>query len=184
MANRRRGSYPYSTERPFSQPAIRRPPVKKKKRRRFPLVMMVLLLILVGSTLTLVFSEAARHAVISVMPFPKKLVALRLQLNGKEVILMPGSQCVLNPRDSIQLLEVQTDGWVSWGTRVTAPELDAARMRKEPVAFKDLMPQESFETPKTIEFKPHRGVAPLGRYPSWSSWMPKTGCKKPMPQLT
>ena len=75
---------------------------------------------------------------------------------------MPGSQCVLNPRDSIQLLEVQTDGWVSWGTRVTAPELDAERMRKEPVAFKDLMPQESFETPKTIELQTRSWTGSIG----------------------
>ena len=162
MANKRPGSYPYSVERPFPRQAVRRPPLKRKKRSRLPAVMMVLLLILVGSILTLVFSETVRHAVISVMPFPKHLVAMRLQHNGKEVILMPGSQCVLNPRDLVQLLEVQTDGWFSWGTRVTAADLDASRLRQEPVAFKDLMPQETFETPKTIGLQTTSWSGPIG----------------------
>ena len=162
MANKRRSSYPYSVEQPFRQPAIRRPPIKKKKRRRFSPVAVILLLIVLGSTLTLVFSQVARDALISYLPFPKKLVALRLQHNGKEVILMPGSQCVLNPRDSVQLLEVQTDGWVSWGTRVAASELDASQIRQGPVAIKDLMPQESFETPKTIEIQTTSWSRPIG----------------------
>ena len=162
MAKRSRGSYPYSMERPFPQQAMRRPPLKKKKRSRFPAVMMVLALVLVGSILTVIFSETVRQALISALPFPKKLVAMRLQHNGKEVILMPGSQCVLNPRDTVQLLELQTDGWVSWGTQVAASTFDASRLRQDPVAFKDLMPQESFETPKAIEIQTNSWSGPIG----------------------
>lgn len=162
MATKRRGSYPYSVERPFPRQAMMRPPLKKKKRSRWPAVMTVLLLILVGSILTVAFSESVRNAVISAMPFPKNLVAMRLQHNGKEVILMPGSQCVLNPRDTVQLLEVQTDGWLSWGTQVAAADLDASRLRDKPVAFKDLMPQESFETPKTIAIQTTSWHRPIG----------------------
>ncbi len=162
MANKRRGSYPYSMERPFPQSTMRRPPLKRKKRSRVPLVVMLLALILSGAVATLFFSEPARNAVLSAMPFPRQLMAMRLQHNGREVILMPGSQCVLNPRDTVQLLEVQTDGWVSWGTRVSAAELDASRLREEPVAFKDLMPQESFETPKTIALQTTSWNRPIG----------------------
>ena len=105
MANKRRGNYPYSIERTFPQAAVtRRPPIKKKKRRPLRAVAMILLLILIGGIAVLVFSSGARHAVVSMMPFPKKLVALRLTHNSKEVILMPGSQGVMNPRDSLQLL--------------------------------------------------------------------------------
>jgi len=162
MANRRRGNYPYSIERSFPQQATRRPPVKKKKRRPLRAVAMVFLVLLIGGLAVLVFSSGARNAITSVMPFPKKLVALRLTINGKEVILMPGSQGVLNPRDSLQLLEVQTDGWASWGTRVNSSDLDVSRMRKEPVAIKELLPKESFETPRTVELRTSWWEKPLG----------------------
>jgi tetratricopeptide (TPR) repeat protein len=163
MATKRRGNYPYRLERSFPQQATRRPPTKKKKRRPLRAVLMVLLLLLMGSILVLVFRPGTRDAVISLMPFPKKLVAMRLLHNSKEVILLPGSQCVLNPRDSLEIQEVQTDGWRSWGTRVAAQELDVSPMRKGPVAIKDLMPQESFETPKTIEIQALWWGRPIGK---------------------
>jgi len=163
MATKRRGNYPYRLERSFPQQATRRPPIKKKKRRPMRAVLWLLLLFLMGSILILVFRPGARDAVISLMPFPKKLIAMRLQHNSKEVILLPGSQCVLNPRDSLQILEVQTDGWRSWGSRVAAQELDVSPMRKGPVAIKDLMPQESFETPKTIEIQALWWGRPIGK---------------------
>jgi len=163
MANKKRGNYPYSIERTFPQAAAtRRPPIKKKKRRPLRAVVMVLLLILVGSIAVLVFSSGARQTVLSMMPFPKKLVALRLPHNSKEVILIPGSQGVMNPRDSLQLLEVQTDGWLSWGTQVSSSDLDVSQMRKAPAAIRDLMPHESFETPKTIEVKTLWWGQPIG----------------------
>jgi hypothetical protein len=162
MANRRRGNYPYSIDRSFPQQATRRPPVKKKKRRPLRAVAMFFLVLLIGGLAALVFSSGARNAITSVMPFPKKLEALRLTINGKEVILMPGSQGVLNPRDALQLLEVQTDGWALWGARVDSLEMDVSRMRKEPVPIKELLPKESFETPRTIELRTLWWDTPLG----------------------
>lgn len=162
MAKKRRGNYPYSIERSYPQQAIRRPPAKKKERHTLQNLGVGLLILLIGTTLVLVFSPTARDTVMSIMPFPKELVALRLQHNGKEVILMPGSQCVLNPRDSVQVLEIQTDGWPSWGTRVISAAVDASQMSQGPVAIKDLMPQESFETPKTIEIEALSWGRPIG----------------------
>ncbi len=180
MANRRRGNYPYSIERSFPQAAARRSPPKKKKRRPLRVVVMVILLVLIGGASVLVFRSEAPHSLTSFMPFPKKLVALRFTHNSKEVILMPGSQGVLNPRDSLQLLEVQTDGWLSWGTRVESPDLDVARMRKAPVTIKELMPRESFEIPRTIEIKTLSWGQTLVMFPFWSGLTPRTGCKRPM----
>jgi tetratricopeptide (TPR) repeat protein len=114
---------------------------------------MILLLLLITSSMVLAFSTRARDALASALPFPKKLIALRLQHNGKEVILMPCSQCVVNPRDSLEVQEVQTDGWLRWGIRVTSTDLDVSRMRKGPVTIKELMPQEAFETPKTLDLR-------------------------------
>jgi tetratricopeptide (TPR) repeat protein len=162
MVNKKRGNYRYSIERSFPQQAARRPPVKKKKRRPLRAAAMFFLIILIGSLAVLVFSSAVRDSITAMMPFPKKMLALRLTLNGKEVILMPGSQGVLNPRDALQLLEVQTDGWAPWGTRVVSSDFDVARMRKEPVAIKDLLPQESFEKPRTIEIWTSWWDRPLG----------------------
>jgi tetratricopeptide (TPR) repeat protein len=163
MPTKRRGSYPYRVQTSYARQAPRRPPAKKKKRRPLRSALWVLLLLLVVGALVLIFRPAARDAVISFMPFPKNLAALRLLHNGKEVILLPGSQCVLNPRDSIQILEVQTDGWRSWGTRVEVEGLDVSPLRKGPVAIKDLMPQESFETPKTIEIQALWLGRPIGK---------------------
>jgi len=80
----------------------------------------MLLLVVAAAGILFFLNPTLLSAVSSYLPFPKELVAIRLLHNGKEVILLPNSQCVVNPRDSLQLLQVKTDGWVSWGTKVTA----------------------------------------------------------------
>jgi tetratricopeptide (TPR) repeat protein len=95
--------------------------------------------------------------------FPKQLVALRLQLNGKEVILMPGTQVILNPRDILQIDEIQTDGWLSWGTRLAATELDPRVLRRKSITIREIFPSESFETPKTLEMEVQSWGEPIGK---------------------
>jgi tetratricopeptide (TPR) repeat protein len=94
---------------------------------------------------------------------PSQLVAFRLHLNGKEVILMPDSQVILNPRDTLQIDEVQTDGWFSWGTRLVATELDPGVFRQKPVAIREIWPSELFETPKAVEVEVQSWHKPIGK---------------------
>ncbi len=124
---------------------------------------MLLVLILLGGVAYVVFSSGPPGVVASYMPFPKKLVALRFLHNGQEVILLPDSQCQLNPRDSLQLLEIRTDGWLSWGVSVDSTEMNAKVLWKKPVVIKDLFPQESFEVPKSLEITALLWNRPIGK---------------------
>lgn len=85
--------------------------------------------------------------------FPKKLAAIRFQHNSQEVLLLPDQQVIVNPRDSLQLMQIKTDGWLSWGTRVISSDMDVKRMTKAPMVIRDLFPQESFEAPKPVEMR-------------------------------
>lgn len=163
MTNRRRGTYPYSIEGTFATP--KRYPVKKKRPKRerpWLAVLWVAALLIALGAIAVVFSSGVRHTVISWLPFPEKLVALRLQHNGKEVILMPGTQVILNPRDSLQFVEAQTDGRLSWGTRITASDFDLKLITKAPQAIKDLLPKETFENPKIISIQAFSWDRPIG----------------------
>jgi tetratricopeptide (TPR) repeat protein len=95
--------------------------------------------------------------------FPARLIALRLQLNGKEVILMPDSQVVLNPRDSLLIDAIQTDGWLAWGTKIVATELDPRLLGAKPVTIREIWPNADFETPKVLEMEVQSWGKPIGK---------------------
>ncbi|GLI32805.1 tetratricopeptide repeat protein [Desulforhabdus amnigena] len=148
MNNRSRRTYPYSLD--DSLVASRQ---KEKKRRPFRFLAWLVLLALLGVGGYWLIGSVPQERIANYLPFPKKLLALRFQHNGQEVILLPDSQCVVNPRDSLHLLSVQTDGWVSWGVKVDASDFDIESIKEQPAVIRDLMPQEDFETPKTVEIR-------------------------------
>jgi tetratricopeptide (TPR) repeat protein len=148
MMDKRRGGYSYSLN-----DSVARAGVKKKKGLPIRPLIGLLLLVLVGGGAYLWMSSSGSSGDSAFVLFPKHLIAMRFQHNGKEVILMPDSQCVVNPRDSLQLLEVKTDGRFSWGTEIVSAEMDVAAMRESPATIKDFFPKESFETPKMIEIE-------------------------------
>ncbi|HOI95255.1 MAG TPA: tetratricopeptide repeat protein [Syntrophobacter fumaroxidans] len=148
MGSRKRGKYSFNLD----ESVVRNRSVKKGGGIGRWIVLFVLLAVLAGSVYSLVITGSADDLA-SYLPFPKKLVALRFQHNGQEVLLLPDSQVVLNPRDSLRLLEIQTDGWVSWGTKVASPEMNVKAISNKPAVIQDLFPQESFEKPKAIEIR-------------------------------
>ncbi|MBP8645400.1 MAG: tetratricopeptide repeat protein [Syntrophobacteraceae bacterium] len=158
MSPKKPGGYPYSLD-----DSITRSRKKGKQSRFLSALLWILLLVVTAAGVLFFLNPTLLSAVSSYLPFPKELVAIRLLHNGKEVILLPNSQCVVNPRDSLQLLQVKTDGWVSWGTKVTASEIDARALRTQPRVFRELMPNESFETPKTIELRVLLWNRPIGK---------------------
>jgi tetratricopeptide (TPR) repeat protein len=149
MSSKKRGKYSINLD----DSVVRSRAVERKKGGlgRW-VVLVVVLAVLTGSVYYLLTSESA-DGLASYLPFPKKLVALRFQHNGQEVVLVPDSQVVLNPRDSLQLLEIQTDGWLSWGTKATSGEMNVKAISSKPAVIKDMFPRESFEKPKAIEIR-------------------------------
>ena len=96
--------------------------------------------------------------------FPTKLVALHFQHNGQELLLPPDSQVIVNPRDTLRLVQIRTDGWLSWGTRVVSSDVDVKSISRKPgVTIQDLFPQESFETPKLVELRVLLWNRPIGK---------------------
>ncbi len=144
----RRG-YPYGSPGSFYRGGREKERKNKKSPRRI-IIALVIVLLLGGGLAWVVTSEGG---VASLLPFPKKLVALRFQHNGQEVLLLPDSQVLLNPRDSLHLTQIKTDGWLSLGTRVVSADMDTRTITKRPVTIRDLFPNESFDNPKTIEMR-------------------------------
>lgn len=144
----RRG-YPYGSPGSFYRGGREKEKKNKKSPRRI-IIALVIVLLLGGGLAWVVTSEGG---VASLLPFPKKLVALRFQHNGQEVLLLPDSQVLLNPRDSLHLTQIKTDGWLSLGTRVVSADMDTRTITKRPVTIRDIFPNESFDNPKTIEMR-------------------------------
>lgn len=161
MSAKRRGGYAYSLEDAPAVPSPRKPEDKKPlSGGRAPWVIAGVVILAIAGAAVLFAGSAGLSAL---SPFPRELVALRLQLNGKEVILMPDTQCMVNPKDTLQLQEVKTDGWLAWGVRLVSTDLDPRVIRERTVVIKDLWPQESFEKPKTVDIEVQSWKKPIGR---------------------
>ncbi|MDR3569765.1 MAG: tetratricopeptide repeat protein [Syntrophobacteraceae bacterium] len=142
--NSRRG-YPYGSAGPLYGAR------KEKEKRPLPsghgraLVICALVLALAGGAF---YFFVARGNL-----FPTKLIALSFLHNGQEMLLLPDSKVVVNPRDTLQLAAVKTDGWLKWGTRVVSDEVDIRPVTSPPGSvIRDLFSGESFENPKTLNF--------------------------------
>ena len=158
--SKKRGGYPYG-----SSGSLYRLSMDKETKRKPPIIRILLLLLLIAAIAgaAVLYARTRGGGISSLLPFPTKLVALRFQHNGQEVLLLPDSQVVLNPRDSLQLAQIKTDGWLSWGTRAVAYDMDTRAITKHPVVIRDLFPQESFETPRTIELRVLLWNRPIGK---------------------
>ncbi len=138
---------------------------KGKKPQSSPRVLIVAVVVLIfalGAVCALLLSRGGSDSPLTI--FPTKLVALLFQHNGQELILLPDSQVIVNPRDTLQLVQLKTDGWLSWGTKVASSDVDVKAISRKPgVTIKDLFPHESFETPKPIELRVLLWNRPIGK---------------------
>lgn len=150
--------YPYGSTGSFYRGGRRN---EKKPKKSARLIVLLVALVLVIGAAGFLFTRDGGLA--SMLPFPKKLVALRFQHNNQEILLLPDSQVIVNPKDSIQLIQIKTDGWLSWGTRLASSDLDAKAVSKRPVVIKEMFPQESFETPRTAELRVTLWNRPIGK---------------------
>ena len=160
---KKRGSYPYSLEDPLGH--FRGRSAKSGSSVVRPLLLILLLIAVLGAAAgyVLLNPKLVPARIASHIPYPKKLVALRVSNNGQEALILPDSQCVLNPRDSFQILEIKTDGLFSIGTTVESPEMNAKALRSKGAIIRDLFPKETFETPKTVELTAVYWNVPLGK---------------------
>ncbi len=158
----RKGGYPYGSPGSFYRGGggkKKDPEPGTSHRLAIILVSVFLILAVAGA----VFITTKDGGFSSLLPFSKKLVALRFQHNGQEVILLPDQQVVVNPRDSIQLVQIKTDGLVSWGTRVVSAEIDVRKITKNPATIRELFSNESFENPTPIELRTLLWNRPIGK---------------------
>ncbi|MGC9967115.1 MAG: tetratricopeptide repeat protein [Syntrophobacteraceae bacterium] len=158
--NSKRG-YPYGSPGSFYRGGgenEKKPPSSP----RLLIAAIVVLVVALGAVFAFVMTRES--GVSSLTFFPTKLVALHFQHNGQELLLPPDSQVIVNPRDSLRLVQIRTDGWLSWGTRVVSADVDVKSISRKPgVTIKDLFPQESFETPKLVELRVLLWNRPIGR---------------------
>ncbi len=157
MNDRTQRNYPYS----INESTLQRGKQTQKPPRKILRKLLVLILFAVG--IYYLINWFSLDALVARLPFPKKLEVVIFLHNGKEVILLPDSQGIINPRDSLQLVEVQTDGWVSWGTRVRAADVELEPMMEGPVVIRDLIPDESFETPRLLDIHVLLWNRPIGK---------------------
>ncbi|MFZ2447945.1 MAG: tetratricopeptide repeat protein [Syntrophobacteraceae bacterium] len=155
----RKSGYPYGSPGSFYRGGGGKEKKPKRPSRLIVIVVAVVLLLVAGGG----FLVTREGGVSSALPFPKKLVALRFQHNGQEVLLLPDQQVIVNPRDSLQLVQIKTDGWLSWGTRVVSAEIDVRKISKEAGIIKDLFAHETFEAPITAELRALLWNRPIGK---------------------
>ncbi len=155
--SRIRRNYPYSINDSILRKGSPPPRAPRKILRK------LLVLILAGGGIFLLFKLISAESLVAHLPFPKELEAVRFLHNGKEVILLPDSQGIVNPRDTLQFVEVKTDGWVSWGTRLNAADVDLDRLKAGPVIIRDLMPHETFEVPQNLDLWVSLWNRPIGK---------------------
>ncbi len=158
--NSRRG-YPYGSPGSFHHGGGGK---EKKRRSSYRILIIVIFALVFALGAAFAFFMTMDRGVSSLTIFPTKLIALHFQHNGQELLLLPDSQVIVNPRDSLQLVRIRTDGWLSWGTRVVSSDVDVKPIGKKPgVIIKDLFPQESFETPKLVELRVLLWNRPIGK---------------------
>jgi len=116
---------------------------KKKGRKSLQWIVFAVILVLAVSGVALVISQ----------PLPRKLIALRLLKNGQELPAPAGTTVTVNPRDTIHLLQVQTDGWLPLGLKVQSSDMDAELIDKKTAAIRDLFPRDRFDTPKSVDLR-------------------------------
>jgi tetratricopeptide (TPR) repeat protein len=159
--NSKRG-YPYGSPGSFHRGGGGGKEKKQPSSHRLLIIVVFALVFALGAAFA--FYMTRDHGVSSLTIFPTKLVALHFQHNGQEMLLLPDSQVIVNPRDSLQLIRIKTDGWLSWGTRVASSDVDVKSISKKPgVIIKDLFPQEPFETPKLVELRVLLWNRPIGK---------------------
>jgi tetratricopeptide (TPR) repeat protein len=161
--NSKRG-YPYGTPGSFYRGGGGGEKEKKPPSSpRLLIIVIVVLLVLLGAVSA--FFITMEGAVSSLTFFPTKLVALHFQHNGQELLLPPDAQVIVNPRDTLRLMQIRTDGWLSWGTRVVSSDVDVKAITKKPgVTIQDLFPrEESFETPKILDLRVLLWNRPIGK---------------------
>ncbi|MCE5335680.1 MAG: tetratricopeptide repeat protein [Desulfobacteraceae bacterium] len=134
---------------------------EKKGRNVSVMIAGVVIVAVLAAGAAFVFSRDGNIA--SLLPFPTKLIALRFQHNGQEVLLLPDQQVIVNPRDSLQLIQIKTDGWLSLGTRITSSEMDVNGITKRLGTIRDLFPKESFEAPKSVDLRVTLWNRPIGK---------------------
>lgn len=137
---------------------------KGRQRRKIGRILVpVILLIAAVAAGYMYLPSNPLDRVIGSLPLPKQLVGVKFEWNGQELLLPPDGSKVLNPRDTLSLIGIVTDGWVSWGAKVVSPELDLKVLKGRTLNVRDLYPGDSFEMPKTIDVQAFLWNRPIGR---------------------
>ncbi|PIU31958.1 MAG: hypothetical protein COT06_05335 [Syntrophobacteraceae bacterium CG07_land_8_20_14_0_80_61_8] len=84
------------------------------------------------------------------LPFPGRLTGVELRVNGAPQTVAAGATLVMNPRDTLQIGGLHTDGWWSRGVRLDCAEFDLEPMRQAPVPIGRFIPAETLMGPKDL----------------------------------
>jgi tetratricopeptide (TPR) repeat protein len=136
---------------------------RRKPRKPSYFKWLLFLLVLAGGVYLWTGGSIQSEAVLSHLPFPKKLQSIRILHNGQEVALEPNAILVVNPKDTLMALDAATDGWITWGVKLQSPDVPIENLSGAPVVVKTLWPGESFETPKSLELQALWWSRPLGK---------------------
>jgi tetratricopeptide (TPR) repeat protein len=159
--NSKRG-YPYGSHGSFYRGGGKDDKKPPSSTPRLLIIVIIAAVVALGAVFA--FFMTREGGISSLTFFPTKLVALHFQHNGQELLLPPDSQVIVNPRDSLRLVQIRTDGWLSWGTRVVSADVDVKPMtRKLGAVIQDFFPNETFETPKLVELRVLLWNRPIGK---------------------
>jgi tetratricopeptide (TPR) repeat protein len=136
---------------PFHLPGSPVRPVKRRRpSRKFHYLGALVIILMVGASFLFIAKGSLGQSLLRVLPVPHQLLTIQLLHSDKEIWLDANSELVLNPRDTLQIVQVKTDGWFQWGTRLVASDFSTGSIRNQAVSIEKLLPQETFEAPKRI----------------------------------
>ena len=157
MKRKRSKDYPYLLGDPLLK--------SRKKSPWASLFKGLLLLGILGGGIYLLWSfhPFIPSQLASRLPLPRQLLSIEMLHNGEKTILRPREDRIFNPVDTLGLLKVNTDGWISRGVQVASREIDLEPVRDRSLPLDKLLPGESFEHPKTVTLEAYWWGRFLGR---------------------
>jgi tetratricopeptide (TPR) repeat protein len=104
------------------------------------------------------------EALWSLLPAPKRLVAVVVTVNGRPETIPADGSLVLNPADVVAIDDIKTDGRFSWGLSLQSAQFPAKELLETRHKIGEFWPQYDYSEPMKADVDVWAGPKPIGRF--------------------
>lgn len=122
---------------------------------------------LVAAAAALLFSGtlvSRWEALWSLLPAPKRLIAVVVTVNGQPNTIPADGSLVLNPADVVAIDNLKTDGRFSWGLSLQSAQFPARQLLEKRHKIGEFWPQYDYSEPMKADVDVWAGSKPIGRF--------------------